>query len=47
MLSVVKDADMAKESSNFIKSQILQQTTASLLAQANQTPSIALRLLSI
>jgi len=46
MLSVVKDADIAKESSNYIKSQILQQTTASLLAQANQTPSIALRLLS-
>ena len=47
MLSVVKDADIAKESSDYIKAQILQQTTASLLAQANQTPSIALRLLSI
>ena len=47
VLSVIKDADMAKESSDYIKSQILQQTTASLLSQANQTPSIALRLLSV
>lgn len=47
VLSVIKDADIAKESSDYIKSQILQQTTASLLSQANQTPSIALRLLSI
>ena len=47
VLSVIKDADIAKESSEYIKAQILQQTTASLLSQANQTPSIALRLLAI
>lgn len=42
--SLIKDADIAEESSNYIKSQILQQTTASLLATANQCPSIALQL---
>jgi len=47
VLSVIKDADIAKESSEYIKAQILQQTTASLLSQANQTSSIALRLLAI
>ena len=47
VLSVIKDADIAKESNEYIKAQILQQTTASLLSQANQTPSIALRLLAI
>ncbi|MBR2526084.1 hypothetical protein IKE67_06420, partial [bacterium] len=44
--SVVKDADYAKESSNYIKSQILQNTTASLLSTANQNPNIALMLLN-
>ncbi|MBR1775688.1 flagellin FliC, partial [bacterium] len=43
--STLQDADVAKESSNFIKSQILQQASATLLATANQTPSLALRLL--
>lgn len=42
--SLIKDADIAEESSSYIKSQILQQTTASLLATANQCPSIALQL---
>ena len=42
--SLIKDVDIAEESSNYIKSQILQQTTASLLATANQCPSIALQL---
>ena len=44
-LSTLRDADVAEESSNYIKSQILQQASATLLATANQTPSIALNLL--
>ena len=42
--SLIKDADIAEESSNYVKQQILQQTSASLLATANQAPSIALNL---
>ena len=37
--SLIQDADVAE--SNYIKQQILQQTSASLLATANQAPSIA------
>ena len=44
-LSTLRDADVATESSNYIKAQILQQASATLLATANQTPSIALNLL--
>ncbi len=44
-LSTLRDADVAEESSNYIKSQILQQAAATLLSTANQTPSIALNLL--
>ena len=44
-LSTLRDADISKESSNFIQSQILQQAAATLLSTANQTPSIALNLL--
>ena len=44
-ISTLKDADVAKESSDYIKFQILQQSTASLLATANQQPQIALNLL--
>lgn len=44
-LSTLRDADVAEESSRFIQAQILQQATATLLATANQTPSIALNLL--
>jgi flagellin len=43
--SRIKDVDVAKESSNMIKSQILQQTAATMLDQANQTPQLALNLL--
>ena len=43
--SSIKDADVAEESSNYIKYQILQQSTATLLSTANQMPSIALNLL--
>ncbi|MBO5948494.1 flagellin FliC [bacterium] len=43
--STIMDADIAKESSEYTKQQILQQASASLLVQANQAPSIALSLL--
>ncbi|MBR2526731.1 flagellin FliC [bacterium] len=44
-LSAIQDADMAAESSEFIKNQILQQMSTSMLSTANQTPAIALSLL--
>ena len=44
-LSTLRDADVATESSNYIKAQILQQASATLLATANQSPAIALNLL--
>lgn len=44
-LSTIRDADVAAESSNYIKAQILQQASATLLATANQAPSIALNLI--
>ena len=43
--STIQDADIAEESSVYIRNQILQQAAATLLATANQTPSIALQLL--
>jgi flagellin len=43
--SRIKDVDVAKESSEMVKSQILQQSSAAMLAQANQTPQLALNLL--
>ncbi len=42
--SIITDADIASEASEFTQSQILQQVSTSLLAQANQAPSIALSL---
>ena len=44
-LSTLRDTDIAKESSNYIQAQILQQASATLLATANQAPSIALNLI--
>ena len=44
-LSTLRDTDVAEESSNYIQAQILQQASATLLATANQTPSIALNLI--
>ena len=44
-VSTIKDSDAATESSNYIKYQILQQATATLLSTANQQPSIALNLI--
>ena len=43
--STIKDADIAEVSSTYIQQQILQQASATLLATANQTPSIALQLI--
>ena len=43
--SIITDADIASEASKFTQNQILQQVSTSLLAQANQAPSIALSLL--
>jgi flagellin-like hook-associated protein FlgL len=41
----ILDADVAAESAQLIRSQILQQSAQSVLAQANQLPSLALSLL--
>ena len=43
--STISDADIAEESSEYIRNQILQQASATLLATANQSPSIAIQLL--
>ena len=43
--STLRDADMADVSSEYIKMQILQQASSTLLATANQTPALALQLL--
>lgn len=43
--STLKDADIAKVSSEYIKQQILQQASSTLLSTANQTPALALQLL--
>ena len=44
-LSTIQDTDVASEAANLTKSQILQNVSVSLLAQANQNPSIALNLI--
>ena len=43
--STLRDADLSVETSNYIQQQILQQASATLLATANQSPSIALQLI--
>ncbi|MCB0873713.1 MAG: flagellin, partial [Thermoleophilia bacterium] len=43
--SRVRDADMAQEMITFTKSQILQQSGMSMLAQANQAPQQVLSLI--
>lgn len=43
--STIRDADIAEVSSHYIQQQILQQASATLLATANQSPSIALQLI--
>jgi flagellin len=44
-LSQIRDTDMAEESSQFSKSNVLQQAGVSMLSQANQQPNLVLRLL--
>ena len=44
-LSTIRDADIAEVSSEYIRQQILQQASATLMATANQSPSIALQLI--
>jgi flagellin len=44
-ISVIRDADVAVESSNFAKAQVRQQSAIAMLAAANQIPALALRLL--
>jgi flagellin-like hook-associated protein FlgL len=43
--SQITDADVAQESAQLVKNQILQQAGAAVLAQANQAPALALMLL--
>lgn len=43
--SRIQDADYAKEVSNLVRAQILQQAGIAMLAQANQQPQMILRLL--
>ena len=43
--STIRDTDIASESTNLTKQQILQQSAATLLQQANQTPALALTLI--
>jgi hypothetical protein len=40
--SQITDADIAQESAQLLKNQILQQAGAAVLAQANQAPALAL-----
>ena len=42
--SNIRDTDMAKEMSNFVKNQILLQAGTSMLAQSNQIPQVVLSL---
>jgi flagellin len=44
--SRIQDADFAHETAQLTQTQIIQQASVSLLAQANQMPSIALQLLT-
>jgi len=42
--SMIRDTDMAREMSNFVKNQILLQAGTAMLAQANQVPQVVLSL---
>ena len=44
--STIMDADISQEAADFTKAQILQQTSATLLTQANQLPALALQLIA-
>ena len=43
--STIRDADIGEVTSEYIKKQILQEASATLLATANQSPAIALQLI--
>lgn len=43
--SRIQDADVASESAELVKNQILQQAASAVLAQANQLPAISLQLI--
>ena len=43
--STIRDADMAKEMTNYAKDNIISQTAQAMLAQANQNSSSVLSLL--
>lgn len=45
--SRIRDADMAKEMSNYVKNSIQQKISAAIFAQANQKPRMVLKLLGI
>ena len=45
--SAIFDADVASETANLVRNQILQQAGAAVLAQANQVPALALKLLAV
>jgi flagellin len=45
-LSQIRDADMAEESAQFSKNQVLQQAGVAMLSQANAQPNLVLRLLA-
>lgn len=44
-VGLIQDADIAAESTNYIKYQILQQTSTAMLSAANQAPALALSLI--
>jgi len=41
----IQDADFAEETAKFSRNQIMQQAGVNILAQANQSPNLALSLL--
>jgi flagellin len=43
--SRIRNVDVAKESAEMTKNQILQQAAATVLGQANQAPNLAIQLL--
>ncbi len=45
LMSAIRDVDVAEETANMTRSNILAQAGVSVLAQANQTPQVALKLL--
>ena len=45
-MSQIRDADMAEESAQFSKTQVLQQAGVAMLSQANAQPNLVLRLLA-